>query len=154
MCQRTAGTMFKQWEPLSQWHSITPWLSINVAGYCAWSMTTFTKFVLIHFMNSSMMWWDRGYKKCIQAMIRKHGVDHLEDVNMRIILEWILKKHGVNRIWPRVRSSVGLLWISNEHLSATESQEFLDWLSFPWRVVWVRQTGWALPAFLFTNYLQ
>jgi hypothetical protein len=53
----------------------------------------------------------------------------LEDVNMRIILEWILKKHGANRIWPRIRSSVGLLWISNEHLNATESKEFLDWLS-------------------------
>lgn len=25
-------------------------------------------------------------------------------------------------------------------------------MSFPRRVVWVRQTGWALPAFSFTNY--
>lgn len=127
--------MFKQWEPLSQWHIITPqitWLlSINVAGYCACLMTTVTKCLLIHFMNRSMMWWDtedikNAYKQWSGNM---KGVDHLEDVNMRIILEWILKKHGVNRIWPRIRSSVGLLWISNEHLSARESKEFLDWLN-------------------------
>lgn len=108
--------------------SLTPH---NKCGYCACSITTVTKFLLIHFMNSSMMWWDTEDIKNVykQWSGNMKGAEHLEDVNMRIILEWILKKHGVNRIWPRIRSSVGLLWISNEHLNATESKEFLDWVS-------------------------
>jgi hypothetical protein len=157
---KTVDTVFKQWGPLSQWHSITgqiAWLlSINVA-------TVLARWPLSQNSYWSILWtaaWCDGtqdiknvYKQWSGNM---KGAEHLEDVNMRIILEWILKKHGVNRIWPRIRSSVGLLWISNEHLNATESKEFLDWLSdlsFPRRIVWVRQTGWAFPAFWFTNYL-
>lgn len=124
--------MFKQWEPLSQWCSITPqitWLSsINVAGYCACSMT------LSQNSYWSILWtaaWCDGTQRISQMYTCNDQETWREQTTwkMRVILGWILKKHGVNRIWPGIRSSIGLLQISNEHLSATESKEFLDWLS-------------------------
>lgn len=97
MNPRVALCLFIQWEPLSQWHSITShitWLlSINVAGCCACLMTTVTKFLLIHCMKRSMMWWDTD--KCIQAMIRKHGgsrplgrCEHEDNIRMDLEETW------------------------------------------------------------------
>jgi hypothetical protein len=62
------------------------------------------------------------------------------------------------RFWPRIRSSVGLLWIGNEQLNATESKEFLDWLSdlasHEGLCGWDKQDGLCQPSDLLINLKQ